>query len=765
MSAFASVAEAVAEFAISPGLSLLTALFSSLTNLICEGLSILASAAAGMFHMDIGTGASLFERVLGGFPMWMPLMQVMAMTLLCLFLITAIMKMIASPNSNETPQSVVGMTFVAGGAIYLGPYFVVWVENGLCSPVYDFLLTWGNTTHVDALNIAGAVNDFMIEDARFFEPTQGDTLLASFVLFFLFMMIATKFISYVFEIGQRYVVLGVLITTSPLAFSFLVSKSTRPSFSKWMKMVFSEMFLMLTNVIFVSLFLKGMTSFSNYVENYDASAGSSRMTYVLLWGLLLYAIIYVGEKLDSYLNTLGISTAETGSDLLTAMVSDFLDIGMIGQQAFRPLRFSGMREAEDHPEPKSPLERLVSAAKLATGDYRAERTSAADTLVFRKTGSGQSVPTVDSINRAVKNITASDKSLTRAGGLSFEQSKGIGAAALSNARGIPQKYKDKLYGGNCSIQNNSIVMEGPITKNGAPELGIILVPKEFFPEGDMPLGRDVSIGDTDYRAIAYGNTAQSFNTYNPAAMRDLEKQYGDTVPIVGIRNTDSETGRSSPAGVYQMTQVSPDRQSVTFHQWAPTSAYHRPQDRYCTTERLGSLDYHHAQVTLPVSDTGELLRECDGYAQVPERAADRAYWLQENFPSAAAQGFTFDGLYGEKSLPVLSRSGERFALASQARFYTTNAADAEGVLQITAANGVPYSMVRLDGDIDTLPISEAPGFTGSSENGERCVMFDEQSASAQMPAFRASIPDILRQAKDIRTQKRHSEGRDRTNGS
>lgn len=45
-----------------------------------------------------------------------------------------------------------------------------------------------------ALNLADTLSDFMKEDNVFLEPTQGTTLLASVILFFVFLMITTRFI-------------------------------------------------------------------------------------------------------------------------------------------------------------------------------------------------------------------------------------------------------------------------------------------------------------------------------------------------------------------------------------------------------------------------------------------------------------------------------------------------------------------------------------------------------------------------------------------
>lgn len=70
MDIFASVSEAVVEFAIAPVLTLLIGLFSALTTALCEIMGLLGTSIPSMFLMDIGTGQSFFEITVGGLDVW-----------------------------------------------------------------------------------------------------------------------------------------------------------------------------------------------------------------------------------------------------------------------------------------------------------------------------------------------------------------------------------------------------------------------------------------------------------------------------------------------------------------------------------------------------------------------------------------------------------------------------------------------------------------------------------------------------------------------
>lgn len=452
MDIFASVSEAVVEFAIAPVLTLLIGLFSALTTALCEIMGLLGTSIPSMFLMDIGTGQSFFEITVGGLDVWMGITRVIAFCLLALFTFSAIIRSMTSLESRgvDSPVRVVVMTVVCAILIYAGPSIVIFIETKLCAPIYNFLLTWGQVDiDFSALNLADTLSDFMKEDTVFLEPTQGTTLLASVILFFVFLMITTRFIGFVFEIGQRYVILGLLIIMSPISFTFLVSKSSSTSFSKWVKMVGSQFFLMITNTIFIAVFFRGLMSFSSLTAQFSTMVGAGSMgkvSLVVMWGVLLYAILYIGGKVDSYLNTLGISTAEAGEDMMTAFVADVLDTGILERfvRGETPRRSNGPVAAA--------VRKFKASQQVKAETARGDKAVAADSINFRTTADGRTMPTVSSINETVKTMAANDVSLTKnATALTTEQRRELGKTVIAEARGIPQIYKNFMNPESCTM--------------------------------------------------------------------------------------------------------------------------------------------------------------------------------------------------------------------------------------------------------------------------------------------------------------------------
>ena len=758
MDIFASVSEAVVEFAIAPVLTLLIGLFSALTTALCEIMGLLGTSIPSMFLMDIGTGQSFFEITVGGLDVWMGITRVIAFCLLALFTFSAIIRSMTSLESRgvDSPVRVVVMTVVCAILIYAGPSIVIFIETKLCAPIYNFLLTWGQVDiDFSALNLADTLSDFMKEDTVFLEPTQGTTLLASVILFFVFLMITTRFIGFVFEIGQRYVILGLLIIMSPISFTFLVSKSSSTSFSKWVKMVGSQFFLMITNTIFIAVFFRGLMSFSSLTAQFSTMVGAGSMgkvSLVVMWGVLLYAILYIGGKVDSYLNTLGISTAEAGEDMMTAFVADVLDTGILERfvRGETPRRSNGPVAAA--------VRKFKASQQVKAETARGDKAVAADSINFRTTADGRTMPTVSSINETVKTMAANDVSLTKnATALTTGQRRELGKTVIAEARGIPQIYKNFMNPESCTIQNNSISMESHRDKDGS-FVGVTMVPKELFSGQPMPAGRDVTIGDTEYRAIAYGPKAREFNTYNPIARKEIAQQYGGAA-IASINIPPSDGSKyGTPTGVYQSTVVENGGRTATIHQWAPTSQFQSPSTVPTSVEHYGNMDYYHSQIQVPLDSGGKMVTECEHNRQIPgtgpASTADRANWTQYNFPTAMSQGFVVSGPSASDVLHF-QKEGERYAFFPAAKYAVANGADGhpfiKDVQQVVAGNGAPYFACK-ESSIKEGAIVAKP-HVGEENMGSEATVFVEQAPNEAQQFWNQSIPDIVKRAKEIRVEK------------
>lgn len=112
------------------------------------------------------------------------------------------------------------------------------------------------------------------------------------------------------EVVERYIVVGVLCYTSPLAFSMGGSKTTNQVFKSWCRMVGSQLLLLVMNVWF-------LRAFNSSVGIFTAGGGalSSGSGNIFLWMFCALAFLKTAQKFDSYLASLGLSVAQTGSSM------------------------------------------------------------------------------------------------------------------------------------------------------------------------------------------------------------------------------------------------------------------------------------------------------------------------------------------------------------------------------------------------------------------------------------------------------------------
>lgn len=81
------------------------------------------------------------------------------------------------------------------------------------------------------------------------------------IVLILVLILAWNYIKLLFEAAERYVLLGVLVFTAPVAFALGASQSTVNIFKSWCRMFAGQMFLLLMNAWCLKLFLTMVGTF------------------------------------------------------------------------------------------------------------------------------------------------------------------------------------------------------------------------------------------------------------------------------------------------------------------------------------------------------------------------------------------------------------------------------------------------------------------------------------------------------------------------
>ena len=81
------------------------------------------------------------------------------------------------------------------------------------------------------------------------------------IVLILLLILAWNYIKLLFEAAERYVLLGVLVFTAPIAFALGASQSTANIFKSWCRMFAGQMFLLLMNAWCLRLFITMVGTF------------------------------------------------------------------------------------------------------------------------------------------------------------------------------------------------------------------------------------------------------------------------------------------------------------------------------------------------------------------------------------------------------------------------------------------------------------------------------------------------------------------------
>lgn len=119
-----------------------------------------------------------------------------------------------------------------------------------------------------------------------------------------------KFLRLFVEMIERYLLMNLLIYSAPLAASTIASPSLSSVFAAWCKMLGGQMILILYNVFSIKLILTAFSAIthSSFDVSSDAGVTASLMGFMIIFGLL-----NVAQRFDTYLNQLSINAGITGN--------------------------------------------------------------------------------------------------------------------------------------------------------------------------------------------------------------------------------------------------------------------------------------------------------------------------------------------------------------------------------------------------------------------------------------------------------------------
>ena len=280
-------------------------IFEGIVTWISSVVSDMMDAVSGLFLQALGTDMTAMEEYFPFVSKAFTVMQYTAWALLFLITVWQLFRVFGGPVTEaENPWVLLGRSALFAFLI------------GYAKPIFLLTLKIATAPYTALMDIQMTAEDFTFAGIEQALQNGLTSLIATIsvvgllLLTILEIALGWNYFKLLLETVERYIVVGVLCYTSPLAFSMGASKATTPVFRSWCRMVGSQLLLLVMNV----WFLRG---FSTSVGQYIGTGGalSNVNGNVFLWLFCAVAFLKTAQKFDSYLAAMGLNVAQTGSGM------------------------------------------------------------------------------------------------------------------------------------------------------------------------------------------------------------------------------------------------------------------------------------------------------------------------------------------------------------------------------------------------------------------------------------------------------------------
>ena len=280
-------------------------IFEGIATWVASVMTQIMDAISGVFIGALGTDMTAMEEYFPFAVSAYTIIQYTAWALLFLVAVWQIFRAFSGPLAEtENPLAI-----LARGAIF--GFLIAYAK-----PIFSLALDIARAPYTALMDSTLDPGDFTfagIEQAL----TNGLTTLVSvstvvglILLIILMIALAWNYFKLLLETVERYVLVGVLCYTSPLAYAMGASKAISRVFQSWCRMVGSQLLLLVLNVWF-------LRAFNSSVGQFIANGGAltNGQGNIFLWLFCALALLKIAQKCDSYLAALGLSVAQTGSSM------------------------------------------------------------------------------------------------------------------------------------------------------------------------------------------------------------------------------------------------------------------------------------------------------------------------------------------------------------------------------------------------------------------------------------------------------------------
>lgn len=280
-------------------------IFEGAVNWVSSIVTQLMDAVSGIFLYALGTDMTAME---GYFPFVAKAFTIMQYTGWAILFLITIWQLFRSFGGNitetENPWTLLARAVVFAILIYFA------------KPIFLYLLKIATAPYTALLNLSMKGEDFTFAGVEstiksgLVSIVSVTSVVGLILIIILMIALGWNYFKLLLEVVERYVVVGVLCYTSPLAYSMGASKATNQVFKSWCRMVGSQLLMLVMNVWFLRAF---SSSVGQFIGN--GGALSNGQGHIFLWLFCAIAFLKTAQRFDSYLASIGLNAAQTGTGL------------------------------------------------------------------------------------------------------------------------------------------------------------------------------------------------------------------------------------------------------------------------------------------------------------------------------------------------------------------------------------------------------------------------------------------------------------------
>lgn len=281
---------------------MLNTILSWIAEAISELLGAIIKAFLGIMQVNLATIAGFFPGLVTGYRMF----QAIAIGLTLTIAVWQLFKFFGGQLTEvkDTPVRILIRTAIAGWLIFFGGYFIEMAVNIAQIPYEAF----SDMKSINGVTAAFSYEEFDV--LKLFGPTVALGASGSILAYlFLVFLVGWNLLKLMLEVVERYLMVAVLAFAAPLFYPTMASQATSNIFRKFLGMFFGQCALLSISAWMLKVILSGFAAITSSTEG------------VIFHIIFMLAMCKIAQRVDTYMQTLGIGVATTGENILDDVIA------------------------------------------------------------------------------------------------------------------------------------------------------------------------------------------------------------------------------------------------------------------------------------------------------------------------------------------------------------------------------------------------------------------------------------------------------------